>query len=172
MSGKGYNSDDEEHQTRPEILTLALGWTHSLFYIVMTHLLILAVQIYLLWPLLPNFPHVWGDTVVGRMVMVQYLIGFYGYATPFPEIPALFGPLSHVFGMAAIIMILVHTVSITTSFCGLQYLLLYGLVPFCSSTWLIQFVSYARWKIQPHLNILFYVRFSFYLFCRFFFDFS
>lgn len=125
MSGKGYNSDDEEHQTRPEILTLALGWTHSLFYIVMTHLLILAVQIYLLWPLLPNFPHVWGDTVVGRMVMVQYIIGFYGYATPLPEIPALFGPLSHVFGMAAIIMILVHTVS--------HHILLWIAIP--SSLW-------------------------------------
>ncbi|WZZ37935.1 hypothetical protein YC2023_034194 [Brassica napus] len=122
MSGKCYNSDDDEHQTRPEILTLALGWTHSLFYIVMTHLLILAVQIYLIWPLLPKFPHVWGDTVVG-MVMAQYIIGFYGYATPLPEIPALFGPLSHVFGMAAIIMILDHTVSHHILLCWQSHIL-------------------------------------------------
>ncbi|KAL0842762.1 hypothetical protein Bca101_016007 [Brassica carinata] len=110
MSGKGFNSDDDEHQARPEILTLALGWTHSLFYIVTIHLLILPVQVYLLWPLLPNFPHVWGDNVVG-MVMAQYLTGVYGYVSPLPEIPALLGPLSHVFGMAAIVMLLVHTVS-------------------------------------------------------------
>lgn len=112
MSSKGYNND-VEHQTLPEILTLALGWTHSVYYIVTIHLLILAGQIYLFWPLLPDFPHVWGDNVVG-MVMAQYAAGFsgvYGYITPVPEISALLGPLSHVFGMVAIVMLLVHTVS-------------------------------------------------------------
>ncbi|XP_010453357.1 PREDICTED: uncharacterized protein LOC104735293 [Camelina sativa] len=77
MSGKGFDDDD---QILPEFLTLALGWTNSLIYVVTMHLLIVTVETCLFWPLLPNYPHVWGDSVIG-MVIFQYITGVIGYAS-------------------------------------------------------------------------------------------
>ncbi|CAD5331135.1 unnamed protein product [Arabidopsis thaliana] len=106
MSGKGF---EEDNQTL-EILRLALGWTKSEIYVLTMHWLIVGVEMYLFWPLYPNFPHVWGDSVMG-MVMIQYVTGVISYASMSHPLTALLGRVSHLSGNVAIAMLLVHTVS-------------------------------------------------------------
>ncbi|AED91245.1 hypothetical protein [Arabidopsis thaliana] len=112
MSGKGF---EEDNQTL-EILRLALGWTKSEIYVLTMHWLIVGVEMYLFWPLYPNFPHVWGDSVMG-MVMIQYVTGVISYASMSHPLTAL--TFSHI----ATRYVYLYSIYITSSVAYILFLI-------------------------------------------------